>query len=55
MTYREHINPTVQDEMRTLLSQYLDNKMTVQELTTLSENKGIHLFQGTYTVRVDHA
>ncbi|NMI05325.1 PucR family transcriptional regulator [Paenibacillus sp. SZ31] len=48
MTYREHINPTVQDEMRTLLSQYLDNKMTVQELTTMSENKGVHLFQGTY-------
>ena len=34
MTYREHMNPTVQDEMRTLLPQYLDNKMTVQELTT---------------------
>ncbi|MEW4428309.1 MULTISPECIES: PucR family transcriptional regulator [Paenibacillus] len=48
MTYREHINPTVQDEMRTLLTQYLDNKMTVEELTRLSENKGVHLFQGTY-------
>ncbi|WP_434750907.1 PucR family transcriptional regulator [Paenibacillus amylolyticus] len=48
MTYREHINPTVQDEMRTLLTQYVDQKLTMQELMTLSENKGVHLFQGTY-------
>ncbi|WP_342551346.1 PucR family transcriptional regulator ligand-binding domain-containing protein [Paenibacillus sp. FSL R7-0652] len=48
MTYREHINPTVQDEMRTLLTQYVDQKLTIQELMTLSENKGVHLFQGTY-------
>ncbi|MCM3132766.1 PucR family transcriptional regulator ligand-binding domain-containing protein [Paenibacillus polysaccharolyticus] len=48
MTYREHINPTVQDEMRTLLTQYMEQKLTIQELMTLSENKGVHLFQETY-------
>ncbi|MEN1986615.1 MULTISPECIES: PucR family transcriptional regulator [Paenibacillus] len=48
MTYREHINPTVQDEMRTWLTQYLGNKLTIEELNMLSENKGVYLFQGTY-------
>ncbi|WP_211748306.1 PucR family transcriptional regulator [Paenibacillus sp. Marseille-Q4541] len=48
MTYREHINPTLQDEMCLLMKRYLDRKMSGDELVRRSEGLGIHLFQGNY-------
>lgn len=50
MTYREHINPTVQDEIRVIVRQYLDRKVGCEELMRRSEGLGVQLFQdsGTY-------
>ncbi|MCM3783766.1 PucR family transcriptional regulator [Neobacillus mesonae] len=47
MTYREHINPTFQDEFRVLMKQYLDRKLGSDELLRRSEGLGLQLFQGT--------
>lgn len=48
MTYREHINPTLQDEMCLLMKQYLERKIGGEELIRRSEGLGIQLFQGNY-------
>lgn len=48
MTYREHINPTLQDEMCLVMKQYLERKINGDELVRRSEGYGIQLFQGNY-------
>ncbi|CAJ1315650.1 Purine catabolism regulatory protein [Paenibacillus nuruki] len=47
-TYREHVNPGVQDKMRTLITQYLSKRMSLDDLTEGTGRLGVQLFTGPY-------
>ncbi|MFB5265558.1 PucR family transcriptional regulator [Paenibacillus enshidis] len=48
LTYREHIHPTVQDEMKTVMMQYLNSKISSSDLVSYTAGKGVSLAEGAY-------
>lgn len=47
-TYREHINPGLQDKMRALVAEHLSRRISIVDLAQGAEKLGISLFNGPY-------
>lgn len=48
LTYREHIHPTVQDEMKAVMMQYLNGKISADDLLGYIAEKGFSIGEGAY-------